>query len=75
MLYSEADLMSWTVTRAQLAATRRHYPDTDTSDLKRRLCVECLAESITRTLAKSPPLTGDERRRLAAMFGMPGDAA
>jgi hypothetical protein len=38
------------------------------------LSVECLTESITRTLAKGPTLTDDQRRQLAALFGMPGDA-
>lgn len=60
--------MSWTVTRAQLAAARRHYPGADTSDLERKLRAERLADVIARTLAQDPPLTANQRRKLAALF-------
>lgn len=60
--------MSWTHTRAILASTRRHHPDVDTTDLRRKLRAERLADTITRSLAQTPPLTVDERCALAALL-------
>jgi hypothetical protein len=65
--------MGWTHTRALIAATRRHDPHADVTDLQRRLRAERLANTITTTLNRTPPLTTDQRRGLAALLlaGLP----
>lgn len=67
--------MSWTQARARLAAAERHHPGADTSELRRQLRAERLAKAITTTLTASPPLTAQERCRLAALLLADGASA
>lgn len=66
--------MSWTRARARLAAAERHHPGADTTELRRELRAERLADAITRTLTEAPPLTAQERCRLAALLLADGAA-
>ena len=54
--------------RGRLAAESRHRPDTDHTDLRRELKAATLAEHITKTVAEWPPLTPDQRDRLAVLL-------
>ncbi|MEU4221018.1 hypothetical protein [Actinoplanes sp. NPDC026623] len=67
--------MSWTQARARLAAAERHHPGADTSELRRQLRAERLAKTITSTLIEMPPLTAQERCRLAALLLSDGASA
>jgi hypothetical protein len=56
--------------RATLAATARHHPD-DAERIavaRRDLRAENLAEHITRVVEAAPPLTPEQRDRLAALL-------
>lgn len=69
--------MSWTHARAKLAATQRHNPDADLTDLRRALKAERLADYIQRTVDAAPPLSREQRDRLALLLRQsdPGAAA
>jgi type II secretory pathway predicted ATPase ExeA len=56
--------------RGRLAAHRRHHPDdlaTET-ELRRQLKASRLEEYVQRTLATLPPLTADQRDRIALLL-------
>ncbi|MGI9092667.1 MAG: hypothetical protein ACR2FF_04330 [Mycobacteriales bacterium] len=60
--------MVWTQDRARLAAHKRHHPDADDGDLRRDLRAARLADYIERTVAAAPPLTGEQKDRLALLL-------
>ena len=66
--------MSVRTLRARLAAETRHHPDTDHSDLKRELKAAGLEAYIRRVVDIGPPLTPEQRDRLATLL-RGGDAA
>lgn len=66
--------MSWTKTRSQIAHAKRANPDADVTDLRRQLRAERLAEAIKKTVDEAPPLTAEQRDRLALLL-RGGDAA
>lgn len=57
--------MSWTSTRAKIANAKRANPDADVTDLRRQLRAERLEEHIRAVVAEAPPLTDQQRDRLA----------
>jgi len=58
------------MTRARTAAPARHRPnDSQTVDLARDLKAELLAEYIQRVVEMAPPLTQEQRDKLAALLG------
>ena len=59
--------------RAKLAAHVRHHPDADHGDLKRDLAAANLEDYIRRTVDAAPPLTAEQRDRLAVLLR--GEAA
>lgn len=61
--------MSWTHTRSELANALRVDPSADVTDLRRRLKAERLADHIRKIVDAAPPLTADQRARLAALLG------
>jgi hypothetical protein len=63
--------MSWTVARARLAAAGRYRPDADTSELRRELRAERLADAIKRALSQPPELTAEQRCTLASLLLIP----
>ena len=60
--------MTWTKTRSTIAVTKRRNPDADVSDLQRQLRAERLEEHIRRVVALAPPLTTEQRDRLALLL-------
>lgn len=55
--------------RARLAAAKRHHPDDDkTHELSAQFKTDRLAQHIERLLATAPPLSQDQRGRLAALL-------
>jgi hypothetical protein len=60
--------MGWTHTRAKIAHTLRHDPDADVTELRRQLKAERLEEHVRRIVDAAPPLTGEQRARLAAIL-------
>ncbi len=67
--------MSWTHARARLAATRRHHPDADTSNLERDLRVARAEDYIKRLIDDAPPPTPEQRAQLALLLRGGGRAA
>ena len=68
--------MGWTQERARLNALRRYRPADDpvVVDAQRDLRAARLEDYIARTLATAPPLTPDQRQRLAQLLTPPAAA-
>lgn len=61
--------MSWTRERARIAAHKRNHPEADIpGDLYRDLRAARLADYISQTLAAAPPLSIEQRERLALLL-------
>lgn len=62
--------MSWQHERARIASLTRSRADDDPELVaaRRNLKVERLAEHIARTVEAAPPLTDEQRDRLAALL-------
>lgn len=60
--------MGWTKTRSQIAHAKRHDPDADVTALKQQLKAERLEEHVARVVAEAPPLTPEQRDRIAALL-------
>lgn len=60
--------MSWTKTRSQIAHAKKKNPDADTTELRRQLKAERLAEYIELTVDAAPALTPAQRDRLALLL-------
>ena len=65
--------MAWTNTRARLANELRRNPEADVTELRRQLKAERLEDYVKRVVDAAPPLTPEQRDRLAVLFR--GDAA
>jgi hypothetical protein len=70
-----ADQVSWTHTRSKIAATKRANPSADVTELRRQLKAERLAEHIRSVVDTAPPLTEEQRARIAALLRGGGDAS
>jgi hypothetical protein len=66
--------VSSTKTRSQIANTVKNHPGTDVTELRRQYKAERLAEHIEKVVAQAPPLTNEQRDRLALLL-RGGDAA
>lgn len=74
---------SWTKKRSRLANTLRQNPSADVTELRRDLKAARLEDYIKRTVDAAPPLTVEQRERLAHLLtpalaaggGAHGDAA
>jgi hypothetical protein len=55
----------------KIAAIERHHPNSDTSDLRRDLRAASLADRIRREAEFDPPLSSEQRSRLAALLLKP----
>jgi hypothetical protein len=53
---------------SQIANTQRHHPDVDVRELRRDLRAASLAERIRREAETDPPLSLEQRARLAALL-------
>ena len=65
------DILNWRIPRAKVAALTRSRPATDPDLINARLDLRVarLAEHVARVVAEAPPLTADQRSRLAALLG------
>lgn len=61
----------WTHHRARIAAIKRHHPDADTTDAERELKAADAEEYIRGLVETFPPLTGEQKARLAALLRQP----
>ncbi len=69
--------MSWTQTRSRIAHAKKADPQADVTDLRRQLKAERLEDYIQRTVDAAPPLSQEQRQKLAALLnggGMHGAA-
>lgn len=62
---------SWTHHCARIAAIKRHHPDADTTDAERDLKAARAEEYIRALVETFPPLTGEQKARLAALLRQP----
>lgn len=71
------DPVSWTAERARVASLTRSRPadDPDLVNARRDLRAERLAEAIRKTVAEAPPLTDEQRARLASLLHTPAGGA
>ncbi len=60
--------MSWTHTRSKIAHAKRRDPSADVTELTRQLRAERLEDHIARAVAAAPPLTTEQRDRLATLL-------
>lgn len=60
--------MSWTHTRSRIAHVKKADPSADVTELKRQLKAERLEDYIKRAVDAAPPLTLEQRDRLAALL-------
>jgi hypothetical protein len=67
--------MSWTKTRSEIAHAKRHDPHADVTELQRRLKAERLEDYLRRTVDAAPPLSAEQRDRLALLLRGGSDAA
>lgn len=54
--------------RATLAAIARHHPDADLTELRTELRTATAAEYIRKLVDEAPPLSEEQRARLAALL-------
>lgn len=69
--------MSWTTDRALVASLSRHRKSDDIEliEARRNLKAARLAEHVERVVAQAPPLTPEQRDRIAALLTTGGGAA
>lgn len=69
--------MSWTHTRSKIAHAKKKNPSADVTELVRQMRAEKLEDYITRAVDAAPPLTAEQRQRLAGILagGGPNGAA
>jgi hypothetical protein len=68
-------MSEWTKTRSKIAHTVRQNPNADTTELRRQLKAERLEDHIRRVVDAAPPLTNDQRSKIAALLWSGGDDA
>jgi hypothetical protein len=59
---------TWTKTRSQLANKLKADPAADVTELRRQLKAERLEDVIKRTVDEAPPLSAEQRSRLALLL-------
>lgn len=59
----------------RLGAETRHRPGSDTTALRRDLTAARIEEYVRRTLADAPPLTDQQRAKIAGLLTTPGGEA
>jgi hypothetical protein len=65
--------MSSATTHAKLSAEFRHRPNGDHTELKRQLKAEVLEERVREVVDSAPPLTIEQRAKIAAILLTGGD--
>jgi hypothetical protein len=68
--------MSWATERARIAALTRSRAADDPQlvEARRNLRAERLAEHVRRVVSEAPPLTEEQRARIAVLLTRGGDA-
>jgi hypothetical protein len=56
---------------SKIAAIERHHPNADTGELRRDMHAAQLAEQIQRVVDEAPPLSAEQRARLAVLLLRP----
>lgn len=59
---------TWRSTRAQIANQTQRHPERDLTPLRMKMREQRLAEHIERVVNEAPPLTAEQRERLAALL-------
>ena len=67
---------SWKQERARIAGLTRSRPANhpDLIEARRRMRAELLAEHVAKVVAEAPPLTVEQRERIAAILNVGGPA-
>ena len=74
MVKGRCRLSSWKHERALVGALSRSRPDTDPAAAARlNLRAEVLANHVQRVVDQAPPLTSEQRERIAAILRGPDD--
>jgi len=60
--------VSWTHTRSRIAIEKRRNPNAGVTELRRQLRAERTEQYIQKVLAEAPPLTDEQRTRLAELL-------
>jgi hypothetical protein len=60
--------VTWTSERGRLAATVRHNPDADVSEIRRDLRAARLEDAIRKAVDAAPPLSPEQRAKLAGLL-------
>lgn len=55
--------------RGRLAVNTRWHPNADHAELRRELAAAKLAEYVARVVAEAPPLTDEQKTRIASLLG------
>jgi hypothetical protein len=66
--------MSSKHTKSQLALQIRHHPEADHTDLRRQLKAQVLEEKVRKVVDSAPPLSIEQRAKIAAILLTGGDA-
>jgi hypothetical protein len=61
-------MADWPKTRSKIAHAIKADPNADVSDLRAQLKAERLEEYIERVVSEAPPLTAEQRDRLALLL-------
>jgi hypothetical protein len=61
--------VAWTHTRSKIAHAKKIDPDADVTHLRQQLKAERLEEYVLKVVNEAPPLTDDQRERLARLLG------
>jgi hypothetical protein len=67
--------MSWTHTRSRIALAIQHDPDADVTELRRQLKAERLEAHVQQIVDSAPPLSPEQREKIAALLRGGGSAA
>lgn len=60
--------MGWTHTRSQIAVAKKRNPRADVTELLRQMKAERLQDHIERVMAEAPPLTQQQRDKIAVLL-------
>ena len=63
------EIPSVATARGRLAVSTRWHPKENHSDLRRELAAAKLADYVARVVAEAPPLTEDQKHRIASLLG------
>jgi len=67
--------VAWTHTRSKIAQVKKSDPEADVTDLRRQMKAERLEAHIDNLLSTAPPLTNEQRDRIARLIAPTGGGA